>query len=169
MKKPKIDVVRSKDGKYQAIEIHGEGPNPWASESSVVDQVITVATLRGRGLKELAKAWGKAAKSLRSMLATAEQHAADLGGLEPLKLYLVEVEEFPGCVWWVAARSMGEAIDVSRVEGSHPLDRVLCREIKREHEPVALSGPREVAGQDPWEIVRSVADARARVIGWVDL
>lgn len=166
MKKMKIAAVRSKDGKYLAIEISGEGPNPMSESPAMIGQTIAVALLRGNGLKENGLAWAKTARVLRKLLDEAEGHAADLGALKPLSMYVLTVDGEQGTSWWVAARNMGEAYDLSGLELAQPYETVHCREASAD-EKVILTGPRDVAGKDPIELMRCVAGYRSRVIGWV--
>lgn len=165
MKKLKIAAVRSKDGKYHAIEISGEGPNPMSEPPPMIGQTIVTATIRGNGIKESGLAWAKTAKALRKLVDESEVQAADRGALKPLSMYVLTVDGEQGS-WWVAARSMGEAVDVAGLDLVRPCTTVHCREAYTD-EKVVLTGPRQVAGQDPIEIMRCVAEYRSRVIGWI--
>lgn len=69
--------------------------------------------------------------------------------------------------WWVAARSMGEASDLVSLEMIQPYETVQCREAVDTERP-SLSGPRNVEGEDPWDLMRLDADCQARLLGWVD-
>lgn len=166
MKRLKIAAVRSKGGKYHAIEISGEGPNPMSENPPMIGQTIVAATVRGNGFKESGLAWAKTARALRKLLDEAEAQAADRGALKPLSMYVLTVDGEQGTSWWVAARSMGEAYDLSGLELAQPYETAHCREATGD-EKVILTGPREVAGQDPIELMRCVAEYRSRVIGWV--
>ena len=167
MKKLKIAAVRSPGGKYHAIEIHGEGPNPSSETPPMIGQTITLALLRGSGMKERGQAWAKTVKALRKVLVEAENQAADLGGLGPLKMYVLMIDADPESSWWVAARSMGEALDVADLKLPDPHGAVRCREATVAERPVH-TWPSNVAGQDPWDLLHCVAEYRSRVLGCVE-